>query len=121
MPAGFHVERLRLGTLPARAEGFALVLLEGGELRARCQSGDTWSLAAGDLLVLGPGAEISFTPRRGVADLILLRAQGGWLAQALALAGFELDPAPPRTAALRAGIEAAKRAALPASGFPAGV
>jgi len=111
MPAGFDVERLLVGSAATRAFGFALVLLEGGSLRARCLPGDSVSLAAGDLLVLGAGAACELASRRSAASVIVFRAQGEWLARALAIAGFELDPAPPRAAALRAGREAASRAA----------
>ena len=112
MPAGFHVERLRVGPAAWREEGFALLLLEGGALRARSLPGDPVSLAAGDLLVLGPGAASDLSSRRSAASVIVFRAQAEWLARALAIAGFDLDPAPPRAAALRAGREATTRAAL---------
>ncbi|HEY8153744.1 MAG TPA: AraC family transcriptional regulator [Myxococcota bacterium] len=111
MPAGFHVERIFPGPTAVRTDGFALVLLERGELRARCEPGGLASLAAGDLLALAPGATGAFFSRRAAADAIVFRAPGEWLARALALAGLEPGPAPARSAVLRAGTEAASRAA----------
>ena len=86
-----------------------------GELRARLASGESVGLAAGDVLVVGPREGGALATRRGRAEILLFRAQGEWLARALALAGFEPEPAQPRAATLRAGTEpGAARRAVPA-------
>ena len=60
---------------------------------------------------MGPREGGALATRRGRVEILLFRAQGEWLAQALALAGFEPEPGQPRAATLRAGTEPARRAA----------
>jgi len=112
MREGFRIERLELSSDPHPIVGFALAWVARGELRARLAAGESTGLAAGDVLVVGPREGGALALRGGRAEILLFRAQGEWLARALALAGFELEPAPPRAATLRAGTEAARRAAM---------
>jgi len=112
MREGFRIERLELTSDPHPIIGFALVLVARGELRARLAADESAGLVAGDVLVVGPREGGALTARRGHAALLSFRVQGEWLARALALAGFELEPAPPRATTLRAGTQAARRAAL---------
>jgi AraC-like DNA-binding protein len=111
MREGFRIERLELNGEPVPIAGFALAWVVRGELRARLAAGDPIGLVAGDLLVVSGREGGALATRRGHARILLFRAQGEWLAQALALAGFELGPAHPRAAALRAGSQPARRAA----------
>ena len=103
MREGFRIERLELDGDPQPIAGFALAWVARGELRARLAGSDSVALAAGDVLVVGAREGGALDTRRGRAELLLFRAQGDWLAQALSLAGLELEPAQPRAAALRAG------------------
>jgi len=112
MREGFRIERLELISDPHPIIGFALALVARGELRARLAAGESAGLVAGDVLVVGPREGGALTARRGRAEILLFRAQGEWLARALALAGFELEPAQPRATTLRAGTQAARRTAL---------
>jgi AraC-like DNA-binding protein len=111
MREGFRIERLELGCEPHPIIGFSLACVVRGELRVRLAGGDSAALAAGDVLVLGLREAGALARRRGRALILLFRAPGEWLAQALALAGFEPEPAQPVAATLRAGSEAARRAA----------
>jgi AraC-like DNA-binding protein len=112
MREGFRIERFELAGEARPIVGFALACVERGELRARLSSGDAVALAGGDVLVVGSREGGALAARRGRADVLLFRAQGEWLAQALALAHLEPDRAQPRAAALRAGTDPARRAAL---------
>jgi len=112
MREGFRIEHLELISDPHPIVGFALALVVRGELRARLAAGESAGLVAGDVLVVGPREGGALTTRRGRAEILLFRAQGEWLAGALALAGFELEPAQPRATTLRAGTPAARRTAL---------
>jgi AraC-like DNA-binding protein len=112
MREGFRVERSELAGEPQAIVGLALALIERGEARARiAEGGEVARLAAGDVLVVAQGHGGALFTRRGSACVLVFRAQGEWLARALALAGFALDSAPPRAATLRAPTEAARRAA----------
>jgi AraC-like DNA-binding protein len=110
MREGFRIERLELDSGPHPIAGFALAEVVRGEPRARLASGEGVALAAGDVLVVGPPEERALTVRRGRVEILLFRAQGEWLAQALALAGFEPESAQPRAATLRAGSDPTRRA-----------
>jgi hypothetical protein len=112
MREGFRIERLERISDPHPIVGFAVAGVIRGELRARLAAGDSTGLAAGDALVIGPREGGTLTPRRGDVEVLLFRAQGEWLARALALAGFELEPARPRATTLCAGTPAARRAVL---------
>ena len=112
MREGFRIERLELDSDPHPIVGFALAWVARGELRARLAAGESMGLAAGDVLVVGPREGGALATRRGRVEVLLFRAQGEWLARALALAGLGPDPAQPRAATLRAGTGAARRAAL---------
>ena len=112
MREGFRIERLERISDPHPIVGFAVAGVIRGELRARLAAGDSTGLAAGDALVVGPREGGALTPRRGGVEVLLFRAQGEWLARALALAGFELEPARPRATTLCAGTPAARRAVL---------
>jgi AraC-like DNA-binding protein len=109
---GYRIERLGLGRDPLPIAGLAVALVVRGELWARFAPGDAFRLAAGDLLVAGPRDGGALAGRRTRADLLVFRAQGEWLARALALAGCAPDPAQLRAAALRAGTHPARRAAV---------
>jgi AraC-like DNA-binding protein len=111
MREGFRIERLELDCEPHPILGFALAWVARGELRARLAGGESAALAAGDVLVVGLREAGALATRRGRALILLFRAQGEWLAQALALAGFEPEPAQPRAATLRAGSGPARRVA----------
>lgn len=111
MREGFRIERLELDSDPHPIIGFALACVVRGELRARLAGSDPVALAAGDILVVGLREAGALATRRGRALILLFRAQGEWLARALALAGFEPEPAQPRAATLRAGSDPARRAA----------
>jgi AraC-like DNA-binding protein len=110
--AGFQLERLAFGPDATTCQGLSLLLAERGELRCYLASREPGRLAEGDVLVLGPRASARLSARRSGALGILFRAQGEWLARALALAGVELASASLRAATLRAGTHAARRAAL---------
>jgi AraC-like DNA-binding protein len=111
MGEGFRVERSELYREPHPIVGPCLALVARGELGARLASGDSARLREGDVFVVGPREGGALASRRGRAELIVFRVQGEWLARALALAGSEPDSALPRAATLRAGSEAAQRAA----------
>jgi AraC-like DNA-binding protein len=111
MREGFRIERIELAGDARPIAGFALACVERGELRARLSGGDAVALAAGDLLVVGPREGGALATRRGRVEVLLFRAQGEWLAQALALAGLEPEPGQLRAATLRAGTDPARRAA----------
>jgi AraC family transcriptional regulator of adaptative response / DNA-3-methyladenine glycosylase II len=108
---GFCVARLHPDRSDLELEGLAVLLVERGEFLARDGSDETTRLAEGDVLVLGHGTACRLSSRRAGAGALVFRAQGEWLARALALAGCELASGPPRAAALRAGTSAARRAA----------
>ena len=110
--AGFQLDRRAFGPDAVILAGVALLLVERGELRSYLEPGEPAWLADGDVLVLGPLQSAGLSARRGGAHGITFRAQGEWLARALALAGLELESAPLRAATLRAGTHAARRAAL---------
>jgi AraC-like DNA-binding protein len=112
MREGFLVERVELICDPHLTAGFALALVLRGELRARLPLGASTQLAAGDVLVVGPREEGLIARRRGRGEVLVFRAQGEWLVRALEIASFELEPAEPRAATLRAGTAAASRAAI---------
>jgi AraC-like DNA-binding protein len=126
MREGFRIERLELDGDPRAIAGFALAWVARGELRARLAGLDSIALAAGDVLVVGACAGGALDTRRGRAELLLFRIHGNWLAQALSLAGLELEPAEPLAAVLRAGRDPARRVAQglrelvqsPAAGAP---
>jgi AraC-like DNA-binding protein len=111
MREGFRIEPLELDGHPQPIAGFALAWVARGELRARLAGSDSIPLAAGDVLVVGACEGGALDARRGRAELLLFRTHGNWLAQALALAGFEPEPAPLRAAVLRAGRDPARRVA----------
>jgi AraC-like DNA-binding protein len=110
--AGFQLERLAFGPDTLTCPGVSLVLVEHGELRAYLAPGEPGRLAEADVLVLGPREAAGLSARRSGAVGVVFRAQGEWLARALALAGLEPESAPLRAATLRAGTHAARRAAL---------
>jgi AraC-like DNA-binding protein len=110
MRDGFHVERRELAGEALAIAGLAAALVVHGELRARPCEGESSRLAAGDVLVIAAGSGSALAPAGGRSEVILFRAQAGWLAGALALAGFEPEPPPSRAAVLRAGTPAARRA-----------
>ena len=112
MNAGFQLERLSFGPDALTCQGLALVLVERGDVRSYLAPGEPGRLADGDVLVLGPREAAGLSARRSGAQGIVFRAQGEWLARALALAGLALESAPLRAATLRAGTQAARRAAL---------
>ena len=112
MYTGFQLEQRAFGPDAVICEGVAFLLVERGELRSYLEPGEPVRLADGDVLVLGPQETASLSARRNGAQGITFRAQGEWLARALALAGLELESAPLRAATLRAGTHAARRAAL---------
>ena len=112
MNAGFRLERLAFGPDAITCRGVSLVLVECGELRAYLAPDEPGRLAEADVLVLGPRDVADLSARRSGTVGIVFRAEGEWLARALALAGLELELAPLRAATLRAGTHAARRAAL---------
>ncbi len=112
MNTGFQLERLEFGQGTVDGQGASLLLVERGELRCYLAPGEPVRLAEGDVLVLGARDRAGLSARRSGALGIVFRAQGEWLARALALAGLELESAPLRAATLRAGTHAARRAAL---------
>jgi AraC-like DNA-binding protein len=111
MREGFRIERLELDGKLHPILGFALAWVARGELRVRLAGGDPVALAAGDVAVVGIREAGTLATRRGRALILLFRAQGEWLAQALALAGFEPQSAQPPAAPLRAGSGPARRVA----------
>jgi AraC-like DNA-binding protein len=109
--AGFQLERRVFGPEAVTLEGVALVLVESGVLFTVLEPDEPTRLVDGDLLLLGPLQSAGLSARRVAAVGSVFRAQGEWLARALALAGLALESAPLRAATLRAGTHEARRAA----------